>query len=257
MSAARSATRRVQVSTAPSDTQKLAAELAGTAFLTGIGTSAVVATEKLLAAGKTSLSEADLGFIAFAFALALAISIYSIGKVSGGHVNPAVTLAILATRRMEAWLAGLYIIAPFVGATVGALGIIAIFGTGAAKVSGGMGVTSFAPPINSIQAAGAEAIGTFILVFVITSMAGDSRAPAGWAGLIIGLTLGGVIMVMGTVTGGSLNPARSFGPDLIQAVFGGKVDWGQYWVYVVGPILGGVAGAFAYDWVSDAKRAST
>ena len=61
-------------------------------------------------------------------------------------------------------------------------------------------------------------------------------------------------MVIGPITGGSLNPARSFGPALIQTIFGGKVDWSQYWVYVAGPIVGAVAGAFAYDAVSEAKR---
>jgi glycerol uptake facilitator protein len=253
MSAARAAgARRIPVTAAQSVPQKLAAEALGTAFLTMIGAGAVTAMNTLNK-GRAP-TQADMGVIGLAFAIALGLSIYSIGKVSGCHINPAVTLAMLATQRIEAWLAGLYIVAQFIGAIVGALGIIAIFGTAAAKVPGGMGVTSFAPPINSIQAAGAEAIATFVFVFVITSMAADSRAPVGWAGLIIGLTLGGFIMMMGTVTGASLNPARSFGPDFIQAVFGGKVDWGQYWVYVVGPIVGGVAGVFAYDWVSDAKR---
>jgi glycerol uptake facilitator protein len=254
MSAARSATRRVQVSTAPSDTQKLAAELVGTAFLTGIGTSAVVATEKLLAAGKTSLSEADLGFIAFAFALALAIAIYSIGKVSGGHFNPAVTVAMLATRRIEPAQAGLYFAAQLVGAIIGSLGVIVIWGTSVAK-STSLGVTSFSSPTNAFQAAVAEAIGAFIFLFVITAMAADPRAPAGWAGLIIGLTLGVVILMMGPVTGASLNPARSFGPMLVKTIFGGKVDWGQIWVYLIGPIVGGVLGAFAYDVIADTRRA--
>ncbi len=251
MSAARTAVRRVQVNVGPSVFQKCAAEFFGTAFLTLIGAGAVTATDTL---SKGHPTEADIGVVGLAFAIALAISIYSIGKVSGGHVNPAVTLALLATRRIEVVMGGLYIVAQVLGALVGALGIIAIFGTGAATVPGGMGVTSFAAPTTAIQAAGAEAIGTFVFMFVITSMAADSRAPTGWAGLVIGLTLGAVIMVMGTVTGASLNPARSLGPAVIQAAFHGKVDWGQYWVYVVGPIVGAVAGAFAYDAVAQPKR---
>ncbi len=252
MSAARTAARRIQATTAPSVLQKLAAEAVGAAFLTLIGAGAVTATNTL---SKGHPTQADVGVVGLAFAIALAISIYSIGKVSGCHINPAVTLALLATRRMEVWLGGLYIVAQFLGAVVGALGILVIFGTGAAKVPGGMGVTSFAATTAGIQAAGAEAIGTFILMFVITAMVVDSRAPTGWAGLAIGLTLGAAIMVMGTVTGGSLNPARSFGPLLIQWLFHGTVSWGQYWVYVVGPVVGAVAGVFAYDVIAQPKRA--
>jgi glycerol uptake facilitator protein len=251
MSAARTAGRRVQANTAPSVFQKVAAEFLGTAFLTLIGAGAVTATNTL---SKGHPTQADIGVVGLAFAIARAIAIYSIGKVSGGHINPAVTLALLATRRIEPVLGGLYIVFQLLGAILGALGIIAIFGTGAATVPGGMGVTSFAAPTSAIQAAGAEAIATFIFMFVITAMAADSRAPTGWAGLVIGLTLGAMIMVMGSVTGGSLNPARSLGPDVIQAVFHGKVDWSQYWVYVVGPIVGAIVGAFAYDAVAQPKR---
>jgi glycerol uptake facilitator protein len=252
MTAARTATRRVQVSTAPSVLQKLSAEVVGTGFLTFIGAGAVTATNTL---SKGHPTQADIGVVGLAFAIALAIAIYSLGRVSGCHINPAVTLGMLATRRMELWLAGLYIVAQFVGAVVGALGILVVFGTGAAKVPGGMGVTSFAPSTAWIQAAAAEAIGTFILMFVIAAMAADTRAPTGWAGLAIGLTLGAVIMMMGSVTGASLNPARSFGPALIQALFHGKVDWIQYLAYVAGPIVGAIAGIFAYDVIAQPKRA--
>jgi glycerol uptake facilitator protein len=254
MAAARGAARRVQVSTGPTILYKAVAELVGTAFLTGIGTAAVVSTEKLIAAGKVPLTQADLGFIALAFALALAISVYSIGKVSGCHVNPAVTTAMVVSGRMTIMDAAWYYVAQVVGAIIGSLGVLAIWGADVAKTTS-LGVASFAPPTSSFQAMVAEAIGTFIFVFVITAMAGDPRAPAGWAGLIIGLTLGVVILMMGAVTGASLNPARSFGPMLVKTIFGGKVDWGQLWVYIVGPVVGGALGALAYDWITGAKRA--
>jgi glycerol uptake facilitator protein len=254
MAVARGAVRRVQVSTKPPIVSRALAEVVGTAFLTGIGTAAVVSTEHLIAAGKGALTQADLGFIALAFALALAIGVYSIGKVSDCHVNPAVTTAMLVTRRITPQDAVVYYVAQVIGAILGSLGVLAIWGTDVAK-STSLGVASFASPTSSFQAMVAEAIGAFILLFVITAMAYDPRTPAGWAGLIIGLTLGVVILMMGPVTGASLNPARSFGPMLIKAIFGGKVDWGQLWVYIVGPVVGGVLGALAYDWISGAKRA--
>ncbi len=255
MSSSRAGTvRKIGTRAESATARKFLAEIIGTAFLTFIGAGAVTETNVLIAHGHAHLTEADLGIIGLSFAFALAISVYSIGKVSGCHVNPAITIALLATRRIEAWLAGVYIVAQFIGATIGALGIILVFGPAAAKVAGDMGVTSFASPTNAIQAAAIEAVGTFIFMFVITAMAADSRSPVGWAGLIIGIALGVVIMVIGPITGGSLNPARSFGPALIQTIFGGKVDWSQYWVYVAGPIVGAVAGAFAYDAVSEAKR---
>jgi glycerol uptake facilitator protein len=251
MAAAKGAVRRVQVSTGPTMITRFAAEAIGTAFLTGIGTAAVVSTEKLVGKGT---GPADLLVVALAFALALAIAVHSIGKVSGCHVNPAVTTAMVVSGRMPLMDALWYYAAQVIGAVVGSLGVLAIWGTGVAKTTS-LGVASFAPPTSSFQAMVAEAIGAFIFLFVITAMAADPRAPAGWAGLVIGLTLGVVILMMGPVTGASLNPARSFGPMLVKTIFGGKVDWGQIWVYIVGPIVGGALGTLAYDWVSNAKRA--
>ncbi len=252
MSAARTGTaRRIAVSAGPTTTQKLAAEFLGTAFLTVMGAGAVTAMNTL-SAGHPTYS--DVGIIALAFAIAVGISIYALGKVSGCHINPAVTIGMWATRRIDTTLAALYIVAQLLGGVLGALGIIALYGSTAAHVAGGMGVTSFAATTSPVQAAVVEAIGTFIFLFVITAMAADPRSPTGWAGLIIGLALGGIIMMMGPVTGASLNPARSFGPALVQSLFGGKVDWGQFWVYVVGPIVGAVAGVFAYDAIAGTKR---
>lgn len=242
---------KARISTGQSAMRKGLAEALGTAFLTMIGAGTVTATNTLV--GK-HLAEADLGVIALGFGFAIAVSIYSLGRISGAHLNPAVTLAMLATRRIDLGLASIYVVTQLIGAVAGALGIIAIFGTGAATQTS-LGVTSFAATTPAIQAAGAEAICTFVFVFVIAAMAVDPRAPTGWAGLVIGLTLAAIIMFAGPITGASLNPARSLGPVLVQALFGGKVDWSQYWVYVVGPIVGAVAGVFAYDFIGQPRRA--
>lgn len=240
--------------TTPSTVRVMLAELLGTAFLTLIGCGTVTAANSLDAASKHQLTISDLGIIALAFGLALAISVYAVGKVSGCHVNPAVTLGMLASGRIKVVTAVEYIIAQLAGAALAGLALVVIFGGTAAKATS-MGVTSFGPTTSPLQAAATEAIATFVFLFVITAMAADNRAPAGWAGLIIGLTLAAMIMCVGMVTGGSLNPARSFGPELIKNLFGGTVDWSQYWVYVAGPVVGAILGVLAYDLVADTRKA--
>lgn len=259
MSAARSAgARQVRVSAEPSNLLKMIAEGLGTAFLVFVGCGAVASTTILSQPATKGgavqpVTEAQLGFIGLAFAVGICAAAYTIGKVSGAHVNPAITIGFWATRRIGTPTAVMYIIAQLIGAVVGALGVVEVFGTRAATLNG-LGATAFASPTNAVQAMFAEAIGTFVFMMVISSMANDSRSPAGWGGLIIGLTLAGIIFVMGSITGASLNPARTFGPYLIQALFGGKVDWSQIWVYIVGPIIGSVVAVFAYDYVAQLRR---
>lgn len=237
----------------PTLAQKLTAEVLGTALLTLIGAGSVTATITL--DGSVPFSEAQLGIISFAFAFIIMALVYTIGKVSGCQINPAISVALSLTGR-QSWVdTVMYVVAQFVGGILGALGIVALFGTTAASHSI-LGVTSFADSTPVIQALFAEAIGTFILVFTVYGIAVDPRAPAGWAGLVIGLIVAGVIFVVGPVTGSSLNPARSFGPVLIQALFGGKAFFSQYWVYVVGPVVGGALGAFVYDFLASPKAAA-
>jgi glycerol uptake facilitator len=239
----------------PSLVRKLVAESLGTALLTLIGAGSVTATLTLQAGSGAQFSEADLGIISFAFGFIILAMIFAIGKVSGCHINPAVTIALALTGRVD-WATGAsYIVAQFVGAIVGALGIVAMFGTHAAS-SSILGVTSFGPSVSAIQAIIAEAIGTGILVFTIYAAAVDPRAPAGWAGLVIGLIVAGIIFVVGPVTGAALNPARAFGTTFVQAIFGGKAFFDQYYVYVIGPVVGGALGALAYDLLVQPKAAA-
>ena len=236
----------------PTLVQKLGAEVLGTALLTLIGAGSVTATLTVEGANKTPFTEADLGVISFAFAFIIMALVYTIGKVSGCQINPAISIALSLTGR-QGWAdTAMYVVSQFVGGILGALGIVALFGTTAATNSI-LGVTSYGASTPVIQALFAEAIGTFILVFTVYGIAVDPRAPAGWAGLVIGLIVAGIIFVVGPVTGSSLNPARSFGPVLIQALFGGKAFFDQYWVYVVGPVVGGALGAFAYDFLASPK----
>jgi glycerol uptake facilitator protein len=239
----------------PTLAQKLVAECIGTALLTLIGAGSVTATFVLNNGGKLApFTEADLGVISFAFGLIIIAMVYSIGKISGCHINPAVTIALWATGRIDAVTGAYYVVAQFVGGVLGALAIVLWFGTGVVT-SGINGVTAYGTSTAWWQAVLAEAIGTAILVFTIFGVAVDARAPSGWAGLVIGFVVVGIIMTLGPVTNASLNPARSFGPVLVRTLFGGPSAWAQYWVYFVGPVLGGLIGGFTYEYLAQPKQA--
>lgn len=238
----------------PTLVQKLGAEFLGTALLTLIGAGSVTAAFTLEGGTKAPFSFADLGIISLAFAFIIVAMVYAIGKISGAHINPAVSIALAATGRVG-WLTAIeYIIVQFLGAIVGALGIVAIFGTTAATHSI-LGVTSYAASTPPLQAIVAEGIGTAILTFTIFGAAVDPRATPGWAGLVIGLVVAGIIFVVGPVTGAALNPARAFGTTLVQALFGGKAYFDQAYVYLIGPTLGGLVGALAYVIISRPAKA--
>ncbi|MGH3521172.1 MAG: MIP/aquaporin family protein [Haloechinothrix sp.] len=231
--------------------QRLIAELIGTAILVVFGAGSVVAA---LTMGGGELTYAGLGFIALAFAIAIAVAIYGFLAVSGAHINPAVTFALAVTRRFP-WIEVIpYIVAQLIGGVVGALLIVAAFGTGAADL-GGVGGTSLGDGVSYGAGIVAEAIGTFILVFAVMALAVDSRTPKGWAGLMIGLAVACAILVIGPLTGGSLNPARTFGPYLAATLFGGDVAWAQFALYWIGPLVGGAIAAVVYDLVAKPRMA--
>ncbi|HLV98875.1 MAG TPA: aquaporin [Ktedonobacterales bacterium] len=238
----------------PSIIQRSAAEVVGTFLLVFIGAGAGTS---LGAAFKGGSSPAGLLLVALAHGLALLVAVYAIGKISGAHVNPAVSIALASIGKL-AWVDAIYyIVSQLIGATLGALGVLLVFGRDSA-LAAGVGATTFnATLTNQFQAAGIEALGAFILVLAIVSTAADKRSPAGWAGLVIGFALAAAIMVAGTATGASVNPARTFGPDIVLTIFGGKLNllgggtiWGEYWVYVVGPIVGGLVAAWLYRFIA-------
>jgi glycerol uptake facilitator protein len=226
--------------------RRLLAEALGTALLVLFGAGSIVAA---LIVNNGTLDYAGLGMISIAFALAIAVAIYALGTTSGAHINPAVTLALVARRRFPAAEAGPYVLAQLVGASVGALLIVAVFGERAVDLAGAGG-THLADGASYWRGIAAEAVATFLLVFAIFALAVDRRAPAGWAGLMIGLAVACAILLIAPVTGGSMNPARTFGPLLVTALWGGTTDWGDFPVYVIGPVVGAVLAAFAYDLIA-------
>lgn len=230
---------------------RLISELVGTAMLVFFGAGSAVAA---LSVGKGELSYAGLGFVAISFAVVIAVAVHGLGHVSGAHINPAVTIALAMTRRF-AWAdAAPYVLAQLVGATIGGLLIVGVFGAAAVE-SSGVGGTSLSDGVSFGSGLLAEAVGTFILVFTIMALAVDPRAAKGWAGLLIGLAVACAILVIGPLTGGSLNPARTFGPQVVASLFGGTVPWGQTALYWLGPVLGGAAAAFLYDLVVKPRAA--
>jgi glycerol uptake facilitator protein len=231
--------------------QKLLAELLGTAVLVFIGVGSVPATKIL--GGTAPFTMAELGVISFAFAMAVVAMVYAIGHISGCQINPAITLALAATGKMPWREVPGYIAAQLAGATLGALSIVGVLGHKAVDV--GLGIASYGAPVGAGRAFFAEAVGTFILAFVVFG-AIDGRAPGGFAGLAIGLAVFAIIIPVGPATSAAINPARAFGPMLVGQLSGGTVHWNQLPVYWGAEIVGGVLAGFAYVALN-AKRAAS
>lgn len=197
----------------------------------------------LFGCGAAVIAGADIGLtgISFAFGLALIGMAYGIGPVSGCHINPAVSLGMVAAGRMTVPAAIQYIIAQVAGATVAAFVLMTI-ATGKADYSvaaNGLGQNGWGPGyLGEYSLAAAfvfEVVATFLFVVVILGATGPG-APAAMAGLAIGLALVVIHLVGINVTGVSVNPARSFGP----ALFAGAQALGQLWLFIAAPILGAV-----------------
>jgi glycerol uptake facilitator protein len=192
---------------------------------------------------------ADWFAIGMTFGIVIAAVIYALGRVSGAHLNPAVTIALWATKRFPSEDTIPYIIAQCTGAVVGSLLFFLTVGMNAVTI-GGLGATAPFPGIGYAQAILVEAIATFVLMLVIMGVAVDARAPPGFAGLIIGLTVAGMITAIGNISGASLNPARTFGPYVMDLLVGGSNLWVYFPIYLIGPIIGAVTAAVFYDRIT-------
>lgn len=225
----------------------------GISFAEFLGTFALV----LVGCGSAVLAGADIGLtgISFAFGLALIAMAYSIGNVSGCHINPAVTLAVVVAGRMRFSDAVPYIIMQVAGAVAGAL-VLYVIASGKAGydiATNGLGQNGWGPGyLGEYGLASAflfELVATFLFLVVILGATGSGAAPA-MAGLAIGLSLVAIHLVGINVTGVSVNPARSFGP----ALFVGAGALSQLWLFIVAPVLGAVAAGTLFRsglWDSD------
>jgi aquaporin Z len=219
---------------------KYAAELFGTFVLVfaGVGTA-------VIAGGKVG----NVG-VALAFGLSLVAMAYSVGPISGCHINPAVTLGMVVSGRMAAKEAIGYWVAQCIGAII-ASGIILFIATGApggsiASLAGAANGFGDHSPTNYSMAASfvAEMFLTMLLVFTVLSST-DDRAPAGFAGIPIGFILTTIILAGIPITNGSFNPARSIGPAVL--VGGWAIQ--QLWLFIVAPMIGGVIAAVIYKGI--------
>ena len=203
------------------------AEFVGTFALVFIGVGAIVV------GGAGGLVGAAL-----AHGLVIVVMVSAVGHISGAHFNPAVTFGLLVTRRIAPTLAGVYWLAQFAAAVVAALALRWMFPDEAGLAS--------VPHAQFFEGKGfvLEAILTFLLVWVIFATAVDPRGTfKSIAGLAIGLTITADIFIGGPLTGAAMNPARAFGPQLVQGV------WEDAWVYYVAPLVGGAAAARLYEWL--------
>ena len=220
-------------------TRKYVAELIGTFLLVFIGTSAVVAF-----GGPFSNGVATVGYvgIALAFGLTLVVLAYTLGPVSGGHFNPAVTIGLVAARRHPVRDLVPYIASQIVGAVL-ASGLLYLIASGKPgwTIASGLGQNSFGT-LAVASALAAETVFTFVLVFVVLSVTEKSYPYTAFGGLAIGVALLAIHLADLGWSGSSVNPARSIGP----AIFVGGTALSQLWVYIVAPIVGGLIAAGAY-----------
>jgi MIP family channel proteins len=200
--------------------QRASAEALGAFALVAIGPGAVMVADATGAFGHVG--------VALAFGLAIAICAAAIGHVSGGHINPAVTLGLWSVGKFPLKDVAPYLLAQSIGAIAAAGTLVWILGP-----VGDYGVTM--PSIPIAQAFVVELGFTGVLGFMIGATA-DSRFPSGITPLVLGATVGAGALVTGPLTGGSFNPARSFGPAIIGGI------WTAHWLYWAAPILGAAIG---------------
>ncbi len=226
------------------DSKSFTAEALGTFILTFVGCGAVVSAVAMIGKTGGQFGYTEIIGIAIGFGVALMAAAYSMGPISGGHFNPAVSVGLALAGRFEWKAVPAYMGAQFIGGILAALVLMAAAG----GVQNGLGQTT----VGSFGVGGAlvmEAVLTFLLVFIILG-ATCSKAIAGFAGVPIGLYLGAAQIVGIPYSGASLNPARSFGP----AIFVGGPALTDFWIYLVAPLVGGVAAALVYKLVDPATE---
>jgi len=218
------------------------AEMVGTFFLIYTGTATAVAATL----GKeTGGSPPDSLAIALAFGFVLAAMVGALGHISGAHLNPAVTIGLAVIGRFSWRAVPVYAGFQLAGAILGALATWATWATfgNAARSQAHLGAPAPTDGISNGQAFLVETFITFLLVFVVIAVTSDRRASGAVASVSIGFALVSAVLIGGPSTGGAVNPVRALGPELASGTFTG------FWIYLLAPIVGGIAAALVYDRV--------
>lgn len=205
--------------------RRMTAEAIGTFILVLVGTSALMLTDNFV----------------LAFGFALIVVVYAIGHISGAHVNPAVTLGLAISGRFPMSQVSYYWAGQVIGALVASLLLRLLYGN-----LENLGTTQVGEGFSTIDAFVIELVLTAILVFVVHAVATDERSPAATTGLAIGGTLLAIQIAAGSVSGGSVNPARSLAPAIVSGTLG------DLWIYLIAPFIGAIIGAIAYDFIGGA-----
>ncbi len=209
------------------------AEAIGTFALVFIGAGAVLAGNDVLG-------------VALAHGLVLMSMVYATAHISGGHINPAVTIGMWITRKIKSVDAISYIIAQLIGAAIAGFLLQAVFSGAPAALN--LGAPALGEGVGFLRGVVVEAVLTFFLVFVIFGIAVDKRGPPGPYGFAIGFVLAFDILVGFGLTGAAMNPARAFGPAF-AADF-----WNNQLVYWIGPVIGGIVAALIYNYILLEKK---
>ena len=203
----------------------------------GVGTVIVISASGLAPTG------AGLLPIAFAHGLAIALLVAATAHLSGGHINPAVTFGAVITGKLSVQQGSLYVVAQLGGAVLAALLLAAVMPDVELGKGGGVPPHALAPGLSVGAGLVIEIVLTAVLVFVVVSAAMDPRGAGNLAPLAIGLAVLVDNLVGVSLTGASMNPARTFGPALAAN------SWGDHWVYWIGPLAGGALAALTYKYV--------
>jgi len=234
--------------------KKYIAEFVGTFVLitTGCGTAMTVGADSANGCGYLT--------VALAFGLAIVAMAYSIGNISGCHVNPAVSLAMLINGKLSAKDFVGYVVAQVLGATLGSLVLYLVFYQigGMTDATGGLassGAGAIVTKNKEIVALIMECVLTFIFLMAILGVTSDKAGHGSFGGIVIGLSLT-LVHILGIGTSGAgINPARSLGPAIIAAATGVTTDAiAVVWVYIVGPLAGAALAAFCYRFLEKENK---
>jgi len=232
--------------------KKYLAEMVGTMVLVLMGCGSAIFNHGV---GST----AQVLTVAFGFGLSVVAMAYTIGGISGCHINPAITLGALISGRISGKDAGMYMVFQVIGAILGStilyLIVANIDAFGASYIAEGgafattTGSNGLQPGVSLFGGLVAEIVFTFVFVLVVLGTTDTKKGAGNFAGLAIGLSLVLVHIVCIPLTGTSVNPARSVGPAIFDAVYGSSLALSQLWIFIVGPFIGAALSAFVWRMI--------